>query len=1175
MNAFLLKTKYRKHLFVAITFLLCLIIGAVIFNLNTLSSVALEQNVRCGIEEHIHTDECYDGDFLICEKIAHSHDENCYIVLLNDNDINNVLTIADESRNNSLENVISNVMSSALNYNSNINKEIDVVNVDEATDESVGFSKSTLEELNRTISANDSIPDIVLNESLNSYQTNNLETTTESVDSVTPLINENIVTQQGTGVATLSVGDEPSKNNYDANFYVYIDNNWTCIGTLPFTTSQSGWSYNCSIPTSNIINLVNDSLGTNYNYNSFDIAVATSLNGSYIRYNLDSTTTNIGSSRNINQARAVKYIKLIPNNGSSSSTAFAFYTVKYVYPDGSSVTEYIRSGTEITLPSGEYQWSDSINTYASRESVTITSAKVFTAQPLGPVTYVSINYNVNFPTVSGVTVDTSPTIAGTSVTSIIDGFTENSSVVIRNVSSQSVEGKVNGNTVGLSRVIQFRGWQIGNTDIILQPNVTLVWDELLQYATGASINLKAVWEYNPLQTASFYIRYDSIAVDSGGNVTDQDSDLYTPELYSAYVGGVDTSLSTDTLNRNYSITDDTAEISFNADKEIRELYGEKTDGVWLNSFPSDDYIFENLKQYAETGYLSVDGETVKAEDLNDKAYAIRWYVFKSQSDAWHIDGRLIKKEGLIHVYKTFAGNKELITQAKEGFYIDAVDVTDNTSTILDLTNYTTYDSATETYMWEIENVKYGEYWEITEHPNTLEGQDVEFTVYSEYIVLDAIGDQSVQGNGTSLTVRGVTYAVDEGVDEVLRASFINIYNKSNSIVIKKEDSRTGNSIGGATFRLLQNGVPLKFIYNDTTKSYQYDPVNGTQTILSGTSNGYFEIAIEDFSYDLGNIVVQEVSPPEGYSVVGDIQIGYIDDSKTIGIISGNTATNRYSGGVLIVGNSTDITSVTARKKWECPENEWQDVTVQLLANDKLVSTVISGVEHQVVLNSENNWSYTWNDLPVYINGTKINWTVKEIKIGNEQCKVDGTFVNWLSSYEIPIYSTDSYGNQNVLITITNTTKRVMLRLTKTDISKQLQLKGAEFLLQPVDAQGNPITNEISKTGTTSDAGTLIFDNLKCGVRYCLKETTAPAGYLRIEENMYFVIHEDGSVMVEDSYYVQAGNTAYNIVVKNPESVYLPETGDIGISMFYAFGTLLLASFAGYIIYTFSKRRCKH
>ena len=1159
MNAFKNSNRQlniKSIIFYAVCAIFCIASCVLLFCTNIIHAVALEQEIRCGIEEHTHNDSCYNGDFLICDKPSHTHDGNCYIVLLKENDINNILTLLGNSESHSLENVITDTMSSALTFNANLNS------ADSDSSEVVPLSQDRVAEFNNTISNEDELPDIVLNENINTVSTLAVGDTEEE--------------PQTDATTTFNIQEDPNTSNYNANFYLYLDGNWTCIGSLEFTTQRNGTRYNSVLPTADILELVNGALGTDYAYNSFDIAVASSLNGSYSKTNIGmaSVTTTIGYREQNTTARATKYVRLIPEGGSATSTAFAFYTVEYIYPDGTTVTNYVRSGTTVKLPSGNYEWSDGNNTYSSDQAVTINKKTTFEARLLGPPTYININYDVAFPTVSGVTVSTKPTIAGLATTTVKDEYTENSEVTIRNVSQHSVQGTVNGNSTGLTRVIQFRGWKVGNTDTIIQPNTKLVWEELIKYSNNTtSLNLTAVWEYDAKQTASFFIRFDSVAVDTEGNITGQDSNKYTKQIFAAYVGGVDTSLNTNNLQSKYGIADTTSDNSYGADQEIRALYGERTDGVWLSAFPSDAFVFEQLVQYANTGYLSVDGVPVKAEDLNSREYAIRWYVFKSQDDAWHIDGKLVKKVGLIHVYKTFAGNKELIAEAKSDFYIDATDVSTGVNTVLNLNNYTSYDAANDKYMWEITDVDYGEYWKITEHPHQFNDSSVAFSVFSEYTVMDAHGDQSINGTGTSLSVKGMTYALDEGVDEVLRAEFTNIYNRSDSIIIKKQDSLTGVSIGGAVFRLYQNGSPLKFTYNSSTDRYEYAPETGTITNLEGNANGYYEICIEDFSYDIGPITIREITAPTGYTPIGDIEIGYTDDEGTVGILGGNSELIRYMSGVLIVGNSTDSSSVTVKKSWECNESEWQDVTVQLLANGKLVTTVIAGVEPQAVLNADNNWTYTWENLPVYVNGTKIEWSVKEIAIGSEMAKADGSFVNWLVSYGLPIISTDENGDENTLLTVINTTKRVMLRLTKTNLWKTEQLTGATFLLEAVDANGNVLPNEVAKTATTGGAGTLIFDNLKCGVRYRLTETQAPNGYLEMSEYIYFTINEDGTVSVEDSFYAEAGTTAYNLVVKNGMIVDLPESGGIGTSMFYAIGLILIAIAAGIYIYHLRKRRC--
>lgn len=1152
----------RKSIFIIIMIaVFCTAICGVTIHANINHAVAMEQQARCNIPEHVHQDSCYDEDVIICGQEAHTHDGNCYLVLLKDNDINDVLTLVGEDNEKSLESVISSTVSAALNFNDNINTPENSENLDE----------KSLSELNDTISSNDSLPPLVLNENINRA------TVTAAADDDKKGLNES------NGLVTASVGDTPSADNYDANVYAYIDGKWTCIGTIPFERvriSNSSNRYNSTIPTNDLLELVNTSLGTEYNYNSFDIAVSTSQNSGYSTNNIgiNRTTTMIGYRQLSNDASKTKHIRLIPNNGKANSMAFAFYSVKFVYPEGNTETRYVYSGNSISMPHGDYIWSDGTNEYEEGHTVRITSSKTFTAERIetGPITYVNINYNINFPTISGVTVSMKPTLAGTSVATIRDEYTEGSIVTIRNVSEQSVKGNLNNNSTGQTRAIQFRGWKVEGTDIIIQPNTNLVWEEVVQYADRNDLDLIGVWEYSAKQTASFFIRFDSVAVDTDGNVTGQDSNKYTKELFSSYVGGVDTSLSVSALQDRYHIADVTPDNSYTADQEIRALYGEKTDGVWLYQIPHDDYIFKQLEQYATTGYLSVDGETVKVEDLNDQKYAIRWYVFKCQDDAWHIDGKLVKKVGLIHMHKTFAGNKELIEKAKDGFSIDAYNKDKGEHYTLDMTNFDSYDASKNSYSWKIEDVEYGEEWQFTENVNKqIEQDDTTYHVYSSYSILDVTGDQSRVEEGTSFSVSGVTYAPDEGVDESLKTEFTNIYNKSNSIVIKKQDATTGNPLGGAEFKMVQNGEVLKFNYNDSTSIYEYDMVNGTETVLSNNLSGYFEISIEDFSYDSGPIVLKEITAPEGYTPIGDIEIGYVDDTEEVGILSGNSDMTKYTNGVLIIGNSTDEASVTVKKQWDCPESEWQDVYIQLFANSKLVTSVISGVKHEAILNRDNNWTYTWDNLPLYVNGEKIQWSIKEVRIGNEDCKSDGTFVNWLASYELPVKSTDSKGNENTLLTVTNTTKRVMLRLTKTDYNKLKQLSGATFTLEAVDSSGEVLPSEVSKTATTGDLGTLIFDNLKCGVRYRLAETAAPEGYHKIEDYIYLTINEDGSVAVEDDSYAGPGSTAYNIFVINSEAVPLPEAGGKGNSMFYVTGLLLLIAAAVIYIRNLRKRRWEH
>ncbi|MBO5454792.1 MAG: hypothetical protein J6A69_12645 [Clostridia bacterium] len=395
MNAFKGKRQLniKSIIFYAVCAIFCITSCVLLFCTNVTHSVALEQEIRCGIEEHTHNDSCYNGDFLICDKPAHTHDGNCYIVLLKENDINNILTLLGNSESHSLENVIADTMSSALTFNANLNS------ADSGSSEAAPLSQDRVAELNNTISKEDELPDIVLNENIN----------TVSALAVGDMEEK----PQTNATTTFNIKVDPNNSNYYANFYLYLDGNWTCIGSLEFTTQRNGIRYDSVLPTADILKLVNDALGTAYAYNSFDIAVAASLSGSYSKTNIGmaSVTTTIGYRQQTSTARATKYVRLIPEGGSATSTAFAFYTVEYIYPDGTTVTNYVRSGTTIKLPSGNYEWSDGNNTYSSEQAVTINKKITFEARLLGPPTYININYDVAFPTVSGVTISTKPTIS--------------------------------------------------------------------------------------------------------------------------------------------------------------------------------------------------------------------------------------------------------------------------------------------------------------------------------------------------------------------------------------------------------------------------------------------------------------------------------------------------------------------------------------------------------------------------------------------------------------------------------------------------------------------------------------------------------------------------------------------------------------------------------------------
>lgn len=74
----LLNDKARLKKWKKITLALsCVVVFCVVYAL-TLPAITLEGKTICGMEEHTHTEECYQDDKLICDKEEHQHTEDCY-----------------------------------------------------------------------------------------------------------------------------------------------------------------------------------------------------------------------------------------------------------------------------------------------------------------------------------------------------------------------------------------------------------------------------------------------------------------------------------------------------------------------------------------------------------------------------------------------------------------------------------------------------------------------------------------------------------------------------------------------------------------------------------------------------------------------------------------------------------------------------------------------------------------------------------------------------------------------------------------------------------------------------------------------------------------------------------------------------------------------------------------
>lgn len=1240
----------RIWLFVALGVLLLLSVLRAFGSVT--EALALEQQPRCGMTEHLHTESCYINDVLVCRQKAHTHSDSCYPLLLADNDINQLLTQIASTRDRSLESLLrsGNVRGILV-----LNKDLRV----QATQEG-------------------------------------------STDADYPWIG---------GVGLLAVNDTPSTATNAINFYIRLDGNITCIGSKTLTTSRNTRQISKTNVVSAYTSVVETSLTTNnlqssyylrYNTNGSTTSFSSSAgasgsnltfgNGSNARYALltsrsgntytpidfytltldysaavggssfyyvesglgytlptlngyhwedgdGNTVTSVTVTRPttvyarpdactvIYYVDGMEYARdegLLPNRaytlrdvpsgwegwrgddgvvrksgaqmtltGSMTFHAVKYVTVTFRHLDGSTSTQQVLQGDQLILPGG--YWSDEAGTaYTGGTAVTINSDAAF-IQTSGPP--LTVTYTVNWATPSGLNAPaTIPNIVGASSYTVA----ADASHMVSRVSARTVTCAFT-NVTNRYGSVYFAGWQT-ETGEIIQSDAQLTWDELKLYDADNDgvTSLTGLWKYHMLQSVNFFVKLNS-AHSSG----ETGSEYYTPVIFTTYVGGIDGEIGSgassgyvDALNEKYAV-EMTADTTYLAnDRLIRAMYGSDT-APWLAELPHDNDIFQQLKAYVQDGgQLSVPNEagqfvTVDVNDLNEYGYAIRWYAFKACSDGgnvydWHIDGVLVRKEGRVHTTKTFSGNETLIHQAKDGFFIHAANAAGDKryimtitapadaerTAILDrlglsasqitdwLTPIDDGDGNDNTLLWEFRDVEYDEEWVITEYPP----QVTESADYAEWVVVDSsASNQSASGTGGTVEIRGVTHATDLEDPEWLRAEFNNIYFRGNSLMLKKEDAATGQALSGARFQLYQGDTLMTFDYDAETGLYVFDS-HGSGAVDTLVCDGYTNLSTSGFAYDMGDITVREVTAPEGYGAVGDVTIGYTEDTdgdgvpdSTIGITNSadSGAYARYDSGLLVIRNSSAPTRVTAVKRWNCADSEREDVVMQLLANGSANTAAAilqsSGQSATVTLTAVDGWVYTWYDLPVYANGAPVTWTIRELRVGSENCKSDYTFPNWIVTYRSQTTA------DGLVLTAENTPKRPMLYLDKWDMTGRQRLAGAIFSLIAVDDNGVPLPDAVSKTAVTGADGSLRFDNLRHNTRYRLTELQAPEGYIPYDTPAYLTLGEDGRITVESHGYVSAAATAFHISVVNRSADSLPDTGGSGLNGYYAAGAALALS----------------
>lgn len=697
----------------------------------------------------------------------------------------------------------------------------------------------------------------------------------------------------------------------------------------------------------------------------------------------------------------------------------------------------------------------------------------------------------------------------------------------------------------------FLGWRVANIteEVLLQPGTKLTAADLQHYTgSDGEVTLRAKWSgedklKRPITTYFFLHLNGEIrgSVDDGVQWEDQKD--YTPALHTTRMLGAD-NIPAEYSNKNAEgvvkplvARATNGDNAYAVDDTIRNMVNNPVQGGRLEDLPNEETIFAYLRAHSDTITMKVDGVEIPAEMLNSDYFQIRWNMVKFEhSDGWHIDGVLVAKRTRFFVAKTFAGDAEAIKQVRDKFLI-TVSHTENGSSVTDFTlvpqpakavteqgklGYTRYDAEADTYTWEVPAQQRRDYT-IKETGHTLQGD--KWRVNNRYLIRNhpqgLSGGYQDYPEESGITITAAAYGNDVPNTAVQTVALQNIYVGIGTLTVKTQDSITGNGLAKVEYKLSRPGGAEVVLYRKpNTTLYSVVQEEGyTEQIadckIIADASGFFTIRLEEGTYTLTEVL------PTGYFGPGTVQvtvaqntggnISYHAVAKALpeGITpsTGSWLQNADADNVVILNVPRMLISVTARSSWPATGDKLP-VTVELWRD----GAPLTGDAYTVELNKENEWQYTWENLPLFTDGTVADYTLREIEIGDtyrDPGVAEDGFADYLVTYAKALYrqaedkeyreehwwqkadGTQCFAREALLV-VNNEGIRGEIAFEKVD-EKGYPLKGAEFTLY-ADAE---CTKRLA-TATSDENGDVQFEDKWPAGTYYLRETTAPVGYTAAE-----------------------------------------------------------------------------
>ncbi|AMC93860.1 hypothetical protein AOC36_07645 [Erysipelothrix larvae] len=301
----------------------------------------------------------------------------------------------------------------------------------------------------------------------------------------------------------------------------------------------------------------------------------------------------------------------------------------------------------------------------------------------------------------------------------------------------------------------------------------------------------------------------------------------------------------------------------------------------------------------------------------------------------------------------------------------------------------------------------------------LSDHKITFILEEDYNNTDVINLGDFLNEKQLVTVSGTKTWVDDNNQEGFRPDAIELILKGNDEVVEGVTptwTKVSDNVWSYTYENLlkyQNGAEIKYTVEEvpvagyvmTQKGYDitntritsYTEVSGTKTWVDDNNREGFRPNTIELILKANNEVVQGVTPT--WTKVSDNLWSYTYENLPQ---YQNGAEIKYTveevpvAGYVMTQKGYDITNtritsyteVSGTKTWVDNDNKegYRPDSIQLIlfANNQVVTNI-----EPTWVKDKNVWTYTFSNLPKYINGEEVIYTVKEVLVDNYQGSQDG------------------------------------------------------------------------------------------------------------------------------------------------------------------------------------------